>query len=231
MAKSGSCEQRLQRRPAARARDAELAAGQQAAAGEHLDVARLVGGLDGEQLHDLAEVRVEPAEQPGRDEQRRLLVLDQVRHDLHDGALRSQAARSTGAYQSTAVAGIPLARPRRPRTAAGPRRPRRARVRSSRRRSAGRRPRRARRGRPGPRLASARCVRRAVAAPARRASRQRCSLGRALDDRRLPRSGRAVAAAARHQAARWMAERRMAPDDRAARHRAPAPASACSSSR
>jgi hypothetical protein len=48
---------------------------------------RLVGGLGGEQLHHLAEVRVQLAEQPRRDDQRRLLVLDEVGHELHDGAL------------------------------------------------------------------------------------------------------------------------------------------------
>ena len=47
-------------RPPARG-GAERAAGQQGAAGEHLDVPRLVGGLGGQQLHDLAEVRVELA--------------------------------------------------------------------------------------------------------------------------------------------------------------------------
>ena len=144
------------------------------AAGEHLDVPRLVGGLDGQQLHHLAEVRVQLAEQPRRDDQRRLLVLDQVGHELHDGALDLVGQRRAAAVQSTAVAGIPLAGGRGARTAAGRCRPRRARVRSSRapmrraarlderaaggeaparvgaRRPAGRRPRR-----PAPRRASA----------------------------------------------------------------------------
>jgi hypothetical protein len=46
-------------------------------------VAGFIGGLDGEQLQHLAEVRVHPGEQPGRDDQGGLLVLDQVGHDLH----------------------------------------------------------------------------------------------------------------------------------------------------
>ncbi len=47
----------------------------------------LVGGLQCEQLQHLPEVRVHAGEQPGRDYQRRLLVLDQVGHHLDDGGL------------------------------------------------------------------------------------------------------------------------------------------------
>jgi hypothetical protein len=50
-------------------------------------VAGLVGHLDGEELHDLAEVGVDAAEEAGRHHQGGLLVLDQVGHDLHDGRL------------------------------------------------------------------------------------------------------------------------------------------------
>ena len=46
-----------------------------------------VGGLDGEELHHLAKVRVELGEEAGGDEQRRGLVLDEIRHDLNDGVL------------------------------------------------------------------------------------------------------------------------------------------------
>ena len=52
---------------------------------EHLDVARFVGALDREQLHHLAKVRMQLGDEPARNDQRRRLVLDQVRHDLDDG--------------------------------------------------------------------------------------------------------------------------------------------------
>ena len=47
----------------------------------------LVGGLHGEELLDLAEVRVHAGEQAGGDDERGLLVLHEVGHDLHDGGL------------------------------------------------------------------------------------------------------------------------------------------------
>ena len=67
-------------------------------------MARLVGHLDGEELHDLAEVRVDAGQEARRDHQRGLLVLDQVGHHLHDRVLDlvGQVARRV---QSIAVAG------------------------------------------------------------------------------------------------------------------------------
>jgi hypothetical protein len=59
---------------------------QHRAAAEHLDVPGFIRGLHGEQLHHFAEVRVKLAEQPSRDDERRLFVLDQVGHDLHHSA-------------------------------------------------------------------------------------------------------------------------------------------------
>jgi hypothetical protein len=50
-------------------------------------VARLVGRLDRQQLHHLAEVGVHPAEEARRHQQRRGLVLDQVGHHLDDRVL------------------------------------------------------------------------------------------------------------------------------------------------
>ena len=57
----GLVEQRRERRLTAGGREAELVAAQARAAREDLDVARLVGGLDREELHHLAKVRMEPA--------------------------------------------------------------------------------------------------------------------------------------------------------------------------
>ena len=79
---------------------------QQGAPGEDLHVPGLVRGLDGEQLLDLPEVRVHAGEQAGGDDQRGLLVLDEVGHDLHDGGLDVGGHRwSRSRSQSTAVAG------------------------------------------------------------------------------------------------------------------------------
>ena len=103
--KSGSSSSVRQRRPATHRRAAHPAAVQQRAAGEHLDVAGLVGGLHGQQLQDLAEVRMHAGQQPGRDDERGLLVLDQVGHHLDDGAPRRPAVGGPPASQSTAVAG------------------------------------------------------------------------------------------------------------------------------
>ena len=57
------------------------------APGEHLDVPRLVGRLHGEHLHHLAEVRVHLRDEAAGNDQRGHFVLDQIRHDLHDGIL------------------------------------------------------------------------------------------------------------------------------------------------
>ena len=105
----GLVEQGLERRAAARARHAERVAAQPGASGEHLDVAGLVGDLHREELHDLAEVRVDPAEEPGRHDERGLLVLDQVGHDLHDRVLDLGRAASNAASQSIGGRRVPLA--------------------------------------------------------------------------------------------------------------------------
>ena len=90
----GLVEQRLQRGPAADGGQRERRRrSQRGPAGEHLDVAGLVGDRDGEHLLDLAEVRVDLAEEPGRHDERGLLVLDQVRHHLDDGVLDARAVR------------------------------------------------------------------------------------------------------------------------------------------
>ena len=68
----GLVEQGLQGRPPTDTRRAERAAAEQGPAGEDLDVAGLVGHLDGEQVHDLPEMRVDPAEETGRDHAERL---------------------------------------------------------------------------------------------------------------------------------------------------------------
>ncbi len=60
---------------------------QQRAPGEDLDMASFVGDLRCQQLHDLTKVRVEPAKHSGGQQQRRLLVLDEIGHRLHDGGL------------------------------------------------------------------------------------------------------------------------------------------------
>jgi hypothetical protein len=49
-----------------------------------VNVARLVGGLDREQLHDLAKVRMNVGQEASGHQQRGDLVLDQVGHHLHD---------------------------------------------------------------------------------------------------------------------------------------------------
>ncbi len=56
------------------------------AAGENLHVAGFVGGLDGEDLHDLAKMRVQPCQHARGDQQSRRFVLDEIGHDLDDGA-------------------------------------------------------------------------------------------------------------------------------------------------
>ncbi len=50
-------------------------------------MAGLVGQLHGQQLEDLAVVGMDPADEAGGDEQGRLLVLDQVGHELDHGQL------------------------------------------------------------------------------------------------------------------------------------------------
>ena len=83
----GLDEQGRQRRLPARGRQPEHVAAQARAPGEHLEVARLVGDLDRQELHHLAEVRMQPTEEPRRHQQRRGLVLDQIRHHLHHRVL------------------------------------------------------------------------------------------------------------------------------------------------
>ena len=97
-------EQRGQRRAPAGARHAERAAAQRRAPSEHLHVPRFVGRLHGEHLQHLAEVRVDATQEAGRDDQRHLLVFDQVGHHLHDRRL-DLGGSSNGASQSMAVAG------------------------------------------------------------------------------------------------------------------------------
>ena len=45
----------------------------------------LVGRLDGKHLHHFAEVRMHLRDEAARNDQRGRFVLDQIRHDLHDG--------------------------------------------------------------------------------------------------------------------------------------------------
>src|SRR2546423_10315405 len=68
----GLVEERLQRRSTSRRRHAERTTAQRSAPCEDLDVARLVGDLNGEQLHDLTEVRVNTADEASRHDQRSL---------------------------------------------------------------------------------------------------------------------------------------------------------------
>ncbi len=68
---------------------------------------RLVGGLDGEQLHHLAEVRVQPGEEPRRHEEGGRLVLDEVAHHLDDRALQL-VGRPDGASPIDGALWVPL---------------------------------------------------------------------------------------------------------------------------
>ena len=56
----------------------------QAAARKHVDVSGFVRGLNGEQLHHLAEMRMQLRNKPAGTDQGGGLVLDQIRHDLND---------------------------------------------------------------------------------------------------------------------------------------------------
>jgi len=69
---------------------------------------RLVRHLDREQLQHLAEVRVHLTQEARRHAQRRVLVLDQERHDLHDGVLDFARELEVGVPGQRLV-GIPLA--------------------------------------------------------------------------------------------------------------------------
>ena len=117
-------------------------------AGEDLDVARLVGGLHRQQLHDLAKMRVNPGQESRRDDQGGLLVLDEVGHELHHGMFDIGGHTSAGVPVDRGRR-IPLARGRAA-YSRGASRPRRGRGRSSRRRRADRRPRPGPRGPPAP---------------------------------------------------------------------------------
>ena len=80
-------EQRRQRRAPPCARDAWRLTTQARTPREDLDVARLVRCLDGQHLQHFSKVRVDAAEEARGHDQRHLLVLDQIRHDLHHGRL------------------------------------------------------------------------------------------------------------------------------------------------
>ena len=97
-------QQALQGDPSADARQRERLTRRSGATAEDLDVAGLVGDRHGEHLLDLAEVRVDLAEEPGRHHERRFLVLDEERHDLHDGTLDRRRV-ATGVVQSIAALG------------------------------------------------------------------------------------------------------------------------------
>lgn len=60
---------------------------QRGTAGEHVGVAGLVGHLGRQEVLHLGEVRVHLAEEARRDDERGLLVLDEVGHHRHDGLL------------------------------------------------------------------------------------------------------------------------------------------------
>ena len=123
-------------------------------AGEHLDVAGLVGHLDGEQLHDLPEMRVDAAEEAGRDQQGGLLVFDQVGHDLDDRRLDLGRQRRTARPSPPRSPG-PTGRPRPGRRGWGPGRSTPRSFARSAPASGARRPRRGRPGRPDPTTAPA----------------------------------------------------------------------------
>jgi hypothetical protein len=84
--KVGLLEQGGERRPSARTRDAQRPAAQRRATGEDLDVAGFVSRLNREHLQHLAEVRVNASQEARWDNQRDLLVFDQVGHHLHHGS-------------------------------------------------------------------------------------------------------------------------------------------------
>ena len=100
-------EQRLQRGPTAGAGNAELPAGETGSAGKDLDMPGLVGDLGGQELNNFAEVRVDPAEEAGRDHQGGLLVFDQVGHHLHHSSF--DIVGKPGRRPIDQPVGIPLA--------------------------------------------------------------------------------------------------------------------------
>ena len=83
----------------------ERAAAQRRASGEDLHVPRLVGGLHGQHLQHLAEVRMDAAQEAGRHDQRRPARSRPGTSSPGRRPPRSPAADRTGACQSTAVAG------------------------------------------------------------------------------------------------------------------------------
>ena len=216
MAKSGSSSSVCSDARPPTVDSARRSAGQRGAPGEDVDVAGLVGDRDGEELLDLAEVRVDLAEEAGRDDERGLLVLDQERHHLHDGGLDLRAVvRSAPSSRSPSPG--PTARPRPGRRGRPPGRSRSRRGRrgaNARRRPAGLdRPRRGRRA-PSRRggwsttapVAAGSARRHAPRRPTRRPTRRRAR-------RRRPRraavvgAGRSTAVALlRHHARRWSGE-------------------------
>jgi len=62
-------------------------AAQRGAPGEDFDMPRLVGALQRQQLQHLAEMRMDLPQVACRHQQRGVLVLDEVRHHLHDCSL------------------------------------------------------------------------------------------------------------------------------------------------
>ena len=100
-------EQRLQRGPTAGAGNAELPAGETGSAGKDLDMPGLVGDLGGQELNNFAKVRVDPAEEAGRDHQGGLLVFDQVGHHLHHSSF--DIVGKPGRRPIDQPVGIPLA--------------------------------------------------------------------------------------------------------------------------
>ena len=83
----GLVDECLERRLSTGRGEPEPAALEQRASGEYLDVPRLVGHLNREDLYHFLEVRVDLAEEARRHEQRGVLVLDQVCHELYDRVL------------------------------------------------------------------------------------------------------------------------------------------------
>jgi hypothetical protein len=84
-----------------------LAAAFADAPGEHVDVPRLVGHLDGQRCLQFAVVRVDLAEEARRHQQRGVLVFDHVGHHLADGGLHLGRVREGGLPVQRGV-GIPL---------------------------------------------------------------------------------------------------------------------------
>ena len=107
MAKSGSSTRVLSEGLTADCGKPQPAALQKASAGEHLDVPGLVGGLDGQELHDLLEMWVQLRDETAWDHQRSGLVLDQVGHKLDDGVL-DLIGKVEGLVPRYDCVGIPL---------------------------------------------------------------------------------------------------------------------------